>query len=100
MYGFNLCIPRNKTVLPVSDLYIPRIGLLILLQPKRQTDPGNLNCSQIHECRNWERGRAVSFLGIHNRIFGTVRFEKSAQFVYDLKEIGRKLSVEIASKYL
>ncbi len=24
-----------------------------------------LNRSQIHECGNWERGRAVSFLGIH-----------------------------------
>ncbi len=23
-----------------------------------------INCSEIHECRNWERGRAVSFLGI------------------------------------
>ncbi len=23
------------------------------------------NCSQIHECGNWERGRAVSFLGVH-----------------------------------
>ncbi len=23
------------------------------------------NRSQTHECRNWERGRAVSFLGIH-----------------------------------
>ncbi len=26
----------------MSDLYIPRIGLPILLQPKRQTDPGNI----------------------------------------------------------
>ncbi len=59
--GSNLCIPRNGTVLPryfqtrvmmfclpisthvsVSDLYIPRIGLLVLRQPKRQTDPGNI----------------------------------------------------------
>ncbi len=24
----------------------------------------SINRSQIHECRNWERGRAVSFLGI------------------------------------
>ncbi len=29
-----------------------------------RTDRGNLNCSQIHKCSNWERGRAVSFLGI------------------------------------
>jgi hypothetical protein len=24
-----------------------------------------INCSQIHECGNWEQGCAVSFLGIH-----------------------------------
>ncbi len=28
-----------------------------------------INCSQIHECRNWERGRAVSFLGINQLDF-------------------------------
>ncbi len=26
----------------VSDLYIPRIGVPFLLQPNRQTDPGNI----------------------------------------------------------
>jgi hypothetical protein len=26
----------------VSDLYIPWIGLPVLLQPKRQTEPGNI----------------------------------------------------------
>jgi hypothetical protein len=31
-----------------------------------------INPSQIHECRNWERGHAVSFLGYLFRIFGTV----------------------------
>ncbi len=25
---------------------------------------GYINCSHIHECRNWERGHAVLFLGI------------------------------------
>ncbi len=36
------------------------------IQQNRQTDRGNIhiNCSQIHECRNWKRGRAVSFMGI------------------------------------
>jgi hypothetical protein len=76
MSGSDLCIPRNETacmasLLPkqnnivlspnfhihvfVSD--IPMIGL---------EDPSleYINRSQIHECRNWERGRAVSFLGI------------------------------------
>ncbi len=52
----------------MSDKYIPRIGLPILLQPNRQIDPGNR--SQIHECRNWEQGLAVSFLGMQKSDFG------------------------------
>jgi hypothetical protein len=54
----------------VSDLYIPKIG------PQTQfckiggpTMGIYLNCSQIHECRNWERGSAVSFLGIFGSHF-------------------------------
>jgi hypothetical protein len=58
MAGSDLCIPRNETARPkqnynilspnfhihvsVSDLYIPRIGLPILLQPNRQTDPAEI----------------------------------------------------------
>ncbi len=36
-----------------------------------KTDRGNIhiNRSQIHECRNWEKGRAVSFLGIFGSNF-------------------------------
>jgi hypothetical protein len=72
MSGSDLCKPRNETAWPsyfrnriimvpspifhihvsVSDLYIPRIGLPIL-----------------HECRNWDRGCAVSFLGIYDLEF-------------------------------
>ncbi len=62
MSGSDLCIPRNKNVWPryfpkkncnvlslnfhmhvsMSDLYIPGIGLPILLQTNRQTDPKNI----------------------------------------------------------
>ncbi len=42
-------IPTSHIHVSVSDKYIPRIGLPILLL--------------VHECRNWKRGRAVSFLG-------------------------------------
>jgi hypothetical protein len=38
----------------VSDLYIPTIGLPILLQENMWTDPGNVDRSQAHECRNWD----------------------------------------------
>ncbi len=43
-----------------------RFGPPIFLQQKRQTDRRNIciNRSQKHDCKNWERGRAVSFLGI------------------------------------
>jgi hypothetical protein len=63
----NVLSPNFDIHESVSDLYIPRICLTILLQPNRQTDPGttvySINRSQTHECRNWERGCAVSFLG-------------------------------------
>jgi hypothetical protein len=55
----------------VSDLYIPTIGLPILLQDNRWTDRGNMciNPSQIHVWGNWDWGRAVSFLRVHNSDF-------------------------------
>jgi hypothetical protein len=40
------------------------------------------NGSQIHECRNWERDSAVSFLGIYVSQFGTVCIEN---YNYSLK---------------
>ena len=44
----------------MSNLYIPKIGLPILLQ----TDPWEyINHSPIHECRNWERGRGIFISG-------------------------------------
>jgi hypothetical protein len=40
----------------------------ILLQGGRSWEYIYINSSQIHECGNWERGRAVSFLGIHKSV--------------------------------
>jgi hypothetical protein len=53
-------VPNSYINVSVSDLYITTIGLPFLLQQNKWT-----NRSQMHECRTWERGRAVSFLGIH-----------------------------------
>ncbi len=75
----DLCIPRNQTARPqsqfphsctvsVSNLYTPTIFPTIFLQqnrPDRSWEYINrMNRSQKHECRNWERGRAISYLGI------------------------------------
>jgi hypothetical protein len=39
----------------VSDLYIPRIRPHIFLQQNRQTEWWEyINCSQTHECANWD----------------------------------------------
>ncbi len=79
MSDSDLCIPRNKTerphyfqsriimfCLPISTfMYLWAIYIF----------PGLADRSWeyinrwIHECRNWERGRAVSFLGIHKSVF-------------------------------
>jgi hypothetical protein len=47
----------------VSDLYIPRIGPHIILQQNRHTNPRNI-WDMRHECRNWDWGRAIPFLGV------------------------------------
>jgi hypothetical protein len=51
---------------------------MFLLQQNRQTDSGNKKISHrymIYECRNWEQGRVVWFLGIFFPIFGTVSLQ-------------------------
>jgi hypothetical protein len=66
----NVLSHNLHTHVSVNDLYIPRIGLPIFLQPirlilgiyKSLTDT-------VHECRNRERGRTVSFQGIHKSDF-------------------------------
>ncbi len=70
--NYNALPPNFHIHVYGSDLYIPRISLPILLQPKlADRSWEHTNHTQIRECRNWERSRAVSFLGIQyiNRIF-------------------------------
>jgi hypothetical protein len=71
---FEANIPRNETAwhcsqflysCAMSDWYIPTIGLPILLYCLRGLIVGIYKLlTYKHECRNWDRGRAVSFLGI------------------------------------
>jgi hypothetical protein len=68
-------VPNSYIHESVCDLYIPRIGLPIWLQPFRQTDPKNLyiiyrymNVEILRQnfllCRSFY-SRSFSFLGIH-----------------------------------
>jgi hypothetical protein len=50
----------------MSDLYIPRIGLLILLQENMDRSWEYINRSQTHKYGNLDYGRAIRFLGIQN----------------------------------
>jgi hypothetical protein len=75
--NFDLFIPRKGTARPQSQfphscvcerfIYTPTIGTPIFLQQNTQTYQGNIyiNRTQKHECRNWDYGRAVPFLGIY-----------------------------------
>ncbi len=57
-------VPNSYIHVSVSDLYISRSGLHIWLQQHRQTYPGNIDRSQIHECGNWEPEHYNSVLEI------------------------------------
>jgi hypothetical protein len=68
-------VPNSYIHVSVSDLYIPIIGMPILMQQYRWTDRGNIKIAHRYMCveiGNWERGHAVSFLGIHKLDQGSV----------------------------
>jgi hypothetical protein len=51
--------PNSSIHVPVSDLYIPKIGLPIWLQQNRQTDPGNICIA--HRYMNVELGETEHY---------------------------------------
>ncbi len=60
----------------VTDLYIPTIGLSILLQENTWTR------SQTHECVTWDWGSAIPFLGKHKWDFRCSAKSQSIPHVY------------------
>ncbi len=94
MSGSDLCIPRNKTALPcyfqtelkcyvsqfphlcICERFIYSQDQSVYFAATKQVDWSweYINCSQIHECRNWERGHAVSFLEKHKSDFRYMQF--------------------------
>jgi hypothetical protein len=71
------CTENSKQIFPEMKLrgLVPNFYIHVsvsdrsatAVQKKRRTDRENtiyIYRSQIHDCRNWDRGRAVSFLGI------------------------------------
>jgi hypothetical protein len=79
MSGSHLCIPRNETVLPssiqnriiISCLPIPTFiysqDRCAYFAAAKCVDRSweYINGSHTHECRNWDWGREIPFLGIH-----------------------------------
>ncbi len=53
----------------MSGLYITAIGLTICCRKYGDRPWEYINCSQTHECGNWDWGRAIPFLGIHKWVF-------------------------------
>jgi hypothetical protein len=83
--NYNVLSPRSYTHISVSDLYISRIDLPILLQGNMWTDSGNR--SQIHECMNWDRGRTTGdmdescLIPAHDELFLSNCLKHGAQVV-------------------
>jgi hypothetical protein len=62
---FETNIPRNETARPRSQFLHSCINLFCCSKIQADRSWEYIDRSQIHKCGNWERGRAVSLLGIH-----------------------------------
>jgi hypothetical protein len=68
--NYNVLSPNFHIRVSVSDLYIFQDQSTYFSAAKEADWSWEyINCWQVHECRNWERGHAVSFLGIHKSDF-------------------------------
>ncbi len=77
--------PNFHIHVSVGDLYIPTIGLPILLQETMWTDRGTytVSRSQIHKCGNWDWGRAIPFLKMHKWDFRcNVAYSKDSALIH------------------
>jgi hypothetical protein len=82
---FETNIPRNETVRPRSQFLHSCIYAQFIYSH-------DINCSQIHECGNWELGNAASLLGIHKSdllcsagIIRSQKFSKFNNFMFNLQ---------------
>ena len=94
--NYNVLSPNSYTHISVRDLYIfPRIGS-VYFAAAQYVDRSceYINRSQTHECRNWERGRAVSFLGIFVSTIGYSVFA-----VWNWKWLSKSSCIELFQPY-
>ncbi len=76
---YNVLSPNFLILVSASALYIPRIGLPILLQPYRQTNPGNI----LSACRYMNvglRNKTAHFLSGNTYIGFLVHCSKTGIF--------------------
>ncbi len=60
-------VPFTLTTVQVPNLALTHTKQITVKQADRSWE--YINLSQIHECRNWEQGHTVSFLGIYKSDF-------------------------------
>ncbi len=79
--NYNVLSPSSYTYISVRNLYTSRISLYSAAGKYVDQSREYINCSQTHECENWDWGRAIPRKGIHKWNFlCSVKYAKARLF--------------------